>query len=719
MSSRAGAVLLWGAVAPAVVAAGWLLAGLPLLAAGAFRPLPQMAGGLLVAAAGFGVVRFGVVWRGSACRLPAWRLPWASVVGSYAVAAGFLTLAALTSAEHLVLRRDAGSYALIAQWFATAGRRDVPVQWAAFGGPDPALTAASPAFYAGGDVVVPQFMSGTPLVLAAGQWVAGWAGLLVVPAVLGAAGVLAFAALVARLVGPGWAPLGAALLALSYPQLHVSRSTYSEPLAQLLLLAGLLLLVLGTAGTDAPAGASAAVDRPPLAVDRPPPGVDRPLPAVDQPAHTANPWLLAAAGLLAGLATLARIDALREAVLLVPVAGWLAVRDRRAGLALGAGLTAGLVPALADALLLTRPYVTEIRGSLLPLVGAGAAVAGLTVAGVGLAPRLAPRVGTRSALARALPTAAAVAVVLAGIGLAVRPLLGVDRGGSGAPAALVAALQARQGLPVDSARTYTEQSVVWVAWWMGWPALTLALAAAAAWVRRVVQGRRRDWAVVLPVLLGSTALTLLRPAITPDHPWADRRLAGVVVPTVALLAVAALAFLARAVGSRQSPPRTTTARGGVRLAATAAGAAALLLPAATATAPLAGARTEAGERAAVDRACRNFTGGEVALLVDSRAAREWAPVLRGPCGVPAAAVLDPTPARVRRLAARVRAAGGRPVLVAANDPARLAALGSTEVRHLVGLDTREDGRLLTRRPRSTASLRVDLWRAELPFAHSG
>jgi hypothetical protein len=75
---------------------------------------------------------------------------WAA--GSTVLAAlAFALWTALTHGEHVVLRRDAGSYALFAQWLA--GRHGLPVDpsLAAFGGPAaldvPGLTFASPGFF--------------------------------------------------------------------------------------------------------------------------------------------------------------------------------------------------------------------------------------------------------------------------------------------------------------------------------------------------------------------------------------------------------------------------------------------------------------------------------------------------------------------------------------------------------------------------------------------
>ncbi|WP_343896077.1 hypothetical protein, partial [Roseibium denhamense] len=57
----------------------------------------------------------------------------------------------------------------------------------------------------------------------------------------------------------------------------------------------------------------------------------------------------------------------------------------------------------------------------------------------------------------------------------------------------MAGLQSRQGLPVDGGRTYDEQSLVWMAWWVGPIALALALLALVVLAHRAgsawVEGR--------------------------------------------------------------------------------------------------------------------------------------------------------------------------------------------------------------------------------------
>lgn len=145
--------------------------------------------------------------------------------------------------------------ALLAMAWLLAGLPLLPIPQArgAFGGTHHALTFASPAFYQVSGTIVPQFMVGLPMVIAAGYWVGG-VGAAVMPApVLGAAAVLTFGGLAARLVGPRWAPLAALVLALSWPEQYTSRSTFSEPLAQILFLGGLCLVIdsLAADGTGA------------------------------------------------------------------------------------------------------------------------------------------------------------------------------------------------------------------------------------------------------------------------------------------------------------------------------------------------------------------------------------------------------------------------------------------------------------------------------------
>ena len=219
------------------------------------------------------------------------------------------------------------------------------------------------------------------------------------------------------------------------------------------------------------------------------------------------------------------------------------------------------------------------------------------------------------------------------------------------------------------------------------------------------------WTAPAIVAIGSTLLTLYRPGITPDHPWADRRLV-IALPTVVVLTVACAAVV-----SRWSTRRLPYA---VNVAVSVGIAAALLVPTALATRPHADERVELGEWAAVDTVCAAMQPGDVAVMVDSRAANEWPQVLRGYCGVSAlstTSALRNDPARlgaaVQQVQRAVEARGGRVVLVAADSAEGLQRLGLKGF--VVGADARvqEDDRLLEQRPDSLVELPIRVYLGRL------
>jgi hypothetical protein len=655
------------------------------------------------------------VWAAAACVL---------------IAVGFGIWAGATHGEHIVLRRDAGSYALFAHWLATRNGLPVNADLAAFGGPAaltvPGFTFDSPAFYQvlGGSgaqataQVVPQFLLGAPALYAVGWWLAGWTGLFVTPAVVSGFAILAAGGLAARLVGPRWAPPAALALALTQPMLHAARATFSEPVALLLVLAG------GSLAADAFDPWSAG-------------GAPRPVRDVR--------GLAIAAGGALGLAGLVRIDAVREVALVIPICALLWLRRHPAAVPMACSALVGALLAAVPAVLWSQPYLQTVAGSLRPLVF-GTVL--LTVASLLLvlavrrhrgrrtpAPPPAPDgVGSRRAgVTRVLAAAAAGSVLLVGVGLAGRPLWTVTRQSPGDPGnALVASLQAQQGLPVDGARTYAERSVEWLLWYTGPVTASAALLAAAGLAAVAVHRWRRagpvpNWIVTAWVALGSVLLTLYRPGITPDHPWADRRLVPVVLPAVVLAAAAAIAAVVRLVRRRAPVDRAGPTAAGLGSAAVIVVAwVAVLLPAAAATEPLARLRTELGEPAAVGQVCAAFRPDDVVIAVGDagggvRAQNEWVQVVRGVCGHPAAALRGSTAqqaAALPRLAGLVAGAGRRLVVLAAGEDdaavsGALRGFGLHPVRAVLRR-TYEDQHLLVRRPFGLTRLTIDVWLAPWP-----
>ncbi len=258
---------------------------------------------------------------------------------------------------------------------------------------------------------------------------------------------------------------------------------------------------------------------------------------------------------------------------------------------------------------------------------------------------------------------------------------------------------------------------------MGVPALAVAALTLAALLtvaaRTWGDGRSLPaWTGPVVVAAGSAVLTLYRPGITPDHPWADRRLV-IALPLVAILVVVAAAYLWREVGiaGRALAPVVVVA---------------LLWPTVAATWPHRGERVEAGSASAIAGVCRALGPSDVVLAVDSRGANEWPQVIRGQCGIPALAAsgsLRGSPGALVVLVDRIRTALGpsrRLVLLAADTPdgtpadagrpdgaEALVRLGATP-RPVADVSVAEDDRLLERRPDGLVPLPLRVWLAEAP-----
>lgn len=188
-------------------------------------------------------------------------------------------------------------------------------------------------------------------------------------------------------------------------------------------------------------------------------------------------------------------------------------------------------------------------------------------------------------------------------------------------------------------------------------------------------------------------------AITPDHPWADRRFVPVVLPFVAIAATWSVARAAeRFAGSR-------------RLAVAGLGALVLVVPAALATQPLVTSRTEVGERALVADVCAALGPDAAVVVVGVRARNELPQTIRGLCDLPTAGLAPGGTAALPRAAAAAREHGRRLVLLGYL-PDDLAAAGATVPRRVHMLRTEEDARTIAARPRRTWELTFEVWVAD-------
>ena len=408
---------------------------------------------------------------------------------------GFAVYAGATHAEQVMPRRDAASNLQAAISLSRDHERVVPVDVDLVGGPELLergdVTLASAAFYQVGSdadpAIQPQFLMAPAVVYGYGVWAGGPGFAQLLPAVLMAVALLLIGLLAALVTRPWWGVAALGLTGVLFPVLNVARATYSEQLAMVTLVGGLLAITL-------------SVSREGLAARR----------------------LALLGGVLVGGTGLARIDFLREVMLLLPFIAIGAALGRRwvRPLALGLGGVDGRRDAarVGTVLPLPRGHPRQPRAAPRPRGRRRRRVRGRVVAvasGSG---------GCRACCWPADPDVAAGLVVLAGLLLWSRPWWMTVRQDPNDPGArYVAGMQRRQGLPVDGGRTYAEHTVDWLSWYVGWAALVVALVVLALALRRALLtlrgGRLEAWAPAFVVAAGTTLLVLLRPGITRCHPW--------------------------------------------------------------------------------------------------------------------------------------------------------------------------------------------------------
>jgi hypothetical protein len=411
---------------------------------------------------------------------------------------------------------------------------------------------------------------------------------------------------------------------------------------------------------------------------------------------------------------LVRIDGLRDVMPAVVFAGLLVAWRRRTGVPLAAGLLAGAGAGLAEGFLLSRPYLDYLHRSLDPLLLVSGALVAATLIMVAVlrwevtGSRLR---GLGAALRRGRgPDAAALVAVLVVAAFAVRPLVQtVRREPANADdelnVAFIEFVQRLSGLPVDGTRQYSELSLYWVIWYIGLPALVLATLAAALLARRLARGRAPEWLLPYGMIAWTSVLVLYLPGITPDHPWASRRLIAVVIPGLLLFAVWGTSWTMRRIRRTGYGPRA------VRWISVGA-AALLVIPVVAVSAGIMVSRTDQGELAAVQGMCDRIGPGRPVVVVDRSNADRLLQVIRGMCGVPAArTVSSASRGDVRRVIDRIHGAGRRPVILG-SQAGQVAPYGSP-VR-VVEMLARQDERTLTEPPNGTWSLTLNVWIAEPP-----
>jgi hypothetical protein len=740
---RAGRLFGAVTIVPALLAVAWLLPSFPLLLTGRLsaRPMVFMFAPLAAALCYFAVRQLPASWpvfrpagagphraagagppraAKASARRPAGagpRTSWWTLAATVAIAVVFTAWQMAERTEQIIYLRDPATYLQVAYWIAHHGYLPVPDSAAAFGGPHPGLGFASSNYYPRGTGIVPQFMTGTPLLLAAGIWLNGINAALLITPLAGGCAVLSFGGLAGRLAGPGWAPAAAAVLALSLPQQYTSRGSFSEPLAQVLLFGGLCLLA------DS------------LTVNR-----DRDRHRGGKHSHHAD-WpnqdlvLAALAGLALGLTILVRIDGLSDILPAVPFLGVLVAARRRQAAPFGIALLVGVGYGLADGYLKSRPYLDLEAPSLRPLAVIVAATVVATVIGIAITANQRARAATRRILstkpARWLPEAAAVLIIVIFIAFAVRPLIQTVAGETDPTSiAYVAELQRLAGLPVNGHRQYYEDSLYWVIWYLGVPAVLLGAFGLALLTRNCTRalltwtdpaGAARIWALPLMMAVWTIVTVLYRPAVAPDQPWASRRLVPFVLPGLILGGIWAASWL-KDQAAELGRTRITMATVAVCCAAS------LIIPTALTTLDIRVTRASGvtahgmafrqiggGELTAVASLCDSIGPGASVVILDSLTADRFAQVIRGICAQPTAILTNPAPGRVSAVVHGIESVGRRPVLLAENR-SELPGPGTGPggpPKEVVNLLTTQEAHNLTEPPARTWLIHYRVWMSTL------
>jgi hypothetical protein len=451
-------------------------------------------------------------------------------------------------------------------------------------------------------------------------------------------------------------------------------------------------------------------------------------------------------GLALGLTTLLSLASLPYLVPAIAVVAILLGARRTVGVAFAIGVCVGCGYGVAAAYLLAQPpawpqtvplkMISLDAGGLLLLT-----VAAVLITRVARVARVQRLISTALAgtLLRWLPRIGSALVIAALAWLAIRPYVQTVRGVLGRGAShYVGTLQRTEGLRVDPARLYSEDTLYWVIWYAGIATVLLGGFGAAILIRRCLRallswqdssGSGLTWALPLAVMLGGTAAVLWQPFTVPDQPWASRRLVPVVLPGFILLATWASAWLTRRARERGAGRATAAVVGTFCVGA-------MLLPSVSTSfgfslshsgtrgglRPTAGGLAQhsvgAHEADAVRSLCSSIGRSSSVVIVDRRVASVFSEVIRGMCGVPVAWVADRAPpATVQAVVGGIARAGRQPVVLGSK-PAQVGAFGGSP-RLAMNLATTQYPHELTQPPGAPWRARYMIWMASPGAPNAG
>jgi hypothetical protein len=498
--------------------------------------------------------------------------------------------------QHVLIQRDPGAYANAAKWLADTGSLEVDANSDLLSSV-PGLVYSSPALYVVDDGQLEfQFSHGPDVAMAVAYDVAGRRGLFAASAAIGMLALLAMYLALSRVVGSGAiATAGTLGFGASVPFLYVTRNTYSEPFALLVMTLAVALLL-----------------------------------------SRAGPTRLRtiAVGICLGATLMFRVDGLLNVLGLIAIGVVLAIGGvRRRDLLYGA--IAAAVPATIGWIDLKRLAGSYASGQVpqLRLM----VVAGVIGIAIGCAATLRLKVfeRIRFGIVKASATYAAVGVstVLA-VSWIVRPLIHEDQATWEAESPLFNAvqnLQTQNGLPQDGLRSYSEHTVEMVGWYYGIGVVALGIVGFGLVVRRGLLDLNSRWAPLCALWMVTVPLYLIDSRITPDQPWASRRFIPVVFP--AFLICAAVAAAASTARIKRRHPSV-----GQRLRPSVLAGAAIVVfavPSFVATWPVRNLADQRGYAGSLDTLCDRAGPGATIFGVGIR---DFSMPVRSWCGLEAASI---------------------------------------------------------------------------------
>jgi len=639
------------AVTAAVLAFGGF--GLLLAVLGIYHLLPVVIVGTV---ATLGIT--AIAWPGHRSAARSRRMVTLPAVGMCILALGLAVWNGREAGHHVAIGRDPGVYAVTGKWIAVHGNLEVRTgtEWST---KSPGLTVVSLGTYAkGNDQLQFQFDHLTPVLFAEADNLGGDGLMFRVTALLGALALCAVYAVGCRLVRQPWLVLAAVgALGVSLPQLNVSRDTYSEPAVELLLWSGMWLALVAYRRRHLGMALLAGMALVGTTMSR----IDAPVYLIPLPLLAALTWLAAKSA--ADRKFLARMcGAFLLGAAPVGVLGTIDIQDR------------------------AGHYYDDLHSEVHQLQLGLAASIVVAVGLVALWPLVRPTLRGLTDWARARRAGiATTAGCIVAFGLllawAIRPAV-MHPLSTSTP--LIGGLQDEAGLPFQPARSYAEDSVIWISWYLGPITVALAAVGAAVAVARSLRQAVAEYSLVLAVAGIGTALYLWKPSIAPDQIWAMRRFVPAAFPLFVLLAALALAAIADAVATRASSIPA------VPILAT--GAAAMLAFPIGTTLPVRDFRPQAGFLAAVDATCR-ATGNHAAIVTALRDQdeEELVPALRSWCDVPVATMTRPFSAQQLRHLADEWQASGRTLWILGSTPTFItgSAPGLTPVLLTRGISSHE------------------------------